>query len=251
MSPTVSGSSDLKAAYLRSLLLYNEVYKLKSTKLHLYHIDMKYIRDLAKADDKVMSVSPQVGKESRPFVGIVVVCDKKPYCIPLTSPKPKHQQMKNDKDFSKMLDKKGKLIGAINFNNMIPITQSVITPIDIKVHSGDSPKDKAYKELLNDQLDWCNQNRESIVKKANKLYSIVTETPDKFRNLTRRCCDFKKLEAVLQKRLEKIQDEPSKPTQKGYISRASLKKTAKKLSQERSKAPERSAPKKKRDTSLE
>ena len=52
---------------------------------------MKYIRDLAKSDDNVMSVSPQIGKESRPFVGIVVICDKKPYCIPLTSPKPKHQ----------------------------------------------------------------------------------------------------------------------------------------------------------------
>lgn len=164
---------------------------------------MKYIRDLSKSDDNVMSVSPQIGKESRPFVGIVVICDKKPYCIPLTSPKLKHQQMKNDKDFSKMIDKNGKLIGVINFNNMIPITQNVITQIDIKVNSKDNQKDRAYKELLNDQLDWCNQNKDGIVKKANKLYKMVTETPDKSRNLTRRCCDFKKLEAVLEKRLEK------------------------------------------------
>ena len=172
---------------------------------------MKYIRDLAKSDDNVMSVSPQIGKESRPFVGIVVICDKKPYCIPLTSPKPKHQQMKNDKDFSKMIDKNGKLIGAINFNNMIPITPNVITQIDIKVNSKDNKKDRAYKELLNDQLDWCNQNKDSIVKKANKLYQMVTETPDKSRNLTRRCCDFKKLETVLEKRLAKSAEQ-SKPT---------------------------------------
>ena len=31
---------------------------MKKQRLHLYHIDMKYVRDLARADDKVMSVSP-------------------------------------------------------------------------------------------------------------------------------------------------------------------------------------------------
>jgi protein AbiQ len=31
---------------------------------------MKYIRDLHKADDRVQSVSPQIHKSNRPFVGI-------------------------------------------------------------------------------------------------------------------------------------------------------------------------------------
>lgn len=35
---------------------------MKKDRFHLYHIDMKYIRDLAKADDNVMSISPQIGK---------------------------------------------------------------------------------------------------------------------------------------------------------------------------------------------
>lgn len=173
---------------------------MKTQKLNLYHIDMKYIRDLANVDDKVMSVSPQTKKSNRPFVGIVVICDNKEYCIPLTSPKPKHKNMKNDKDFSKIFDKNGNLIGAINFNSMIPINNDVVSKIDISISQNDNPKDKAYKNLLNDQLDWCNKNRDSIINKANKLYSIVTETPDKMRNLTNRCCDFKRLESVLQKR---------------------------------------------------
>ena len=42
---------------------------MKKDRFHLYHIDMKYIRDLAKADDNVMSISPQIGKNTRPFVG--------------------------------------------------------------------------------------------------------------------------------------------------------------------------------------
>ena len=31
--------------------------------LKLYQIDMKYVRDLHNADDRVESVSPQIGKE--------------------------------------------------------------------------------------------------------------------------------------------------------------------------------------------
>lgn len=173
---------------------------MKTQKLNLYHIDMKYIRDLANVDDKVMSVSPQTKKSNRPFVGIVVICDNKEYCIPLTSPKPKHKNMKNDKDFSKIFDKNGNLIGAINFNSMIPINNDVVSKIDISISQNDNPKDKAYKNLLHDQLNWCNKNKDSIINKANKLYHIVTETPDKMRNLTNRCCDFKRLESVLQKR---------------------------------------------------
>ena len=40
--------------------------------LKLYQIDMKYVRDLHNADDRVESVSPQIGKANRVFVGIVV-----------------------------------------------------------------------------------------------------------------------------------------------------------------------------------
>ncbi len=180
---------------------------MQKKRLHLYTLDMKYVRDLAKADDKVMSVSPQENKENRPFVGIVVIMDDKKYCIPLTSPKPKHEKMKNDMDFSKMYDKHNKLIGALNFNNMIPVSDEFIKRININPSKSDSTKDRAYKELLTNQIDWCNENSDSIVKKANKLYKFVTQTPEKSRSLTRRCCDFKKLEATLEKRLSKFAEQ--------------------------------------------
>ena len=171
--------------------------------LNFYQVDMKYIRDLSKADDKVMSVSPQRNKESRPFVGIIVICDKMKYCIPLSSPKPKHQTMKNREDFSRIIDKNGKIIGVLNFNNMIPVSEKVIKPIDIRLKKSDTPIESSRKKILNIQLDWCNKNRDIISAKANKLYYFVTVTPDKMRNLTRRCCDFKKMEGVLAKWLEK------------------------------------------------
>lgn len=176
---------------------------MKRQSLGLYNIDIKYVRDLQRVDEHVMSVSPQIGKESRPFVGLVIICDNKQYCIPLSSPKPKHSQMKNTKDFSRIIDKNGKIIGVLNFNNMLPVHERLISKIDINIRNGDNKSDRAYKQLLKDQLYWCNDNIDTIVNKANKLYKIITETPDKMRDLTRRCCDFKKLERVLERWTEK------------------------------------------------
>ena len=104
---------------------------------------MKYIRNLAKADDHVMSVSPQAGKKTRPFVGIVVVCGTKEYCIPLSSPKPKHKSMKNDVDFTKIMDG-DKLIGVLNFNNMIPVAESCITPLNLRIAGKDDAAARNY-----------------------------------------------------------------------------------------------------------
>ena len=50
---------------------------MKKDFLNAYIVDLKYIRDLSKADDKVMSISPQSGKEMRPFIGIVIIANEK------------------------------------------------------------------------------------------------------------------------------------------------------------------------------
>lgn len=166
-------------------------------RLNLYLIDMKYIRNLAKADDNVMSVSPQIEKETRPFVGIVIICGTHQYCVPLSSPKPKHESMKNDIDFMKIMVE-GKLLGVLNFNNMIPVHESCISLLDLKIGSKDSQQSKRYKKMAAKQLDWCQHNQDAIVKKANKLYKMML-SGNASSLLKRRCCNFAKLEKVLQK----------------------------------------------------
>lgn len=37
---------------------------------------MKYIRNLHNIDDRVFSVSPQIGKDERPFLGVIIVCNE-------------------------------------------------------------------------------------------------------------------------------------------------------------------------------
>ena len=85
------------------------------TDFQLYKVDMKYIRNLHNMDDRMLSVLPQAGKDNRVFIGIVVICGVHKYCIPLLSPKEKHKNMKNSRDFSK-IEVNGKLLGVLNFN---------------------------------------------------------------------------------------------------------------------------------------
>lgn len=169
-------------------------------RLRLYRIDVKYVRDLAHVDDNVMSVSPQMKKANRPFVGIVIVNGDRRYCIPLSSPKPKHESMRNGRDFTKVFDPKGRLIAVLNFNNMIPVNSEVVSAIDLGIRASDSADDRAYKFLMRNQIEWCNAHADEIVRKANKLYAIVTEQPEKYHGLVKRCCDFKRMEAALDSR---------------------------------------------------
>ena len=194
VDPTVSGNdSDGRAACGPSRLFG----RIALGRLRLYHIDLKYVRNLSKVDDNVMSVSPQAGKSSRPFVGIVIPQGSKRYCIPLSSPKPKHGRMRNGRDFTKVFDPKGRLIAVLNFNNMVPVNDSVITPADLRIRESDDKSTRSYKILMRNQIEWCNAHMEEISRKASKLYGIVTQRPEAFRSLVRRCCDFKKLEDVL------------------------------------------------------
>lgn len=149
--------------------------------LNFYYIDLKYIRNLSRADDNVMSVSPQVGKENRPFLGIIILIGGQKYCIPLTSPKKKFENMKSQIDFIKIFDHNSrhpeyssKIIGILNLNNMIPVNNSVISKVNLKLNPHDT-----------------------IINRANKVYSLITDFPDKNRNLTKRCVDFNKLEQIL------------------------------------------------------
>jgi len=157
---------------------------------------MKYVRNLSKVDDKVMSVSPQAGKQNRPLVGIIVVCRDKQYCIPFSSPKKKHESMKNSLDFMKMFNTGGQLIGVLNINNMIPVRDDVITRIDLKIHSRDNPRVRHYKSLLSNELAFCQRHRDEIVSKANNLYMLILNGKAP-RSLRHRCCKFVELEKVL------------------------------------------------------
>lgn len=166
------------------------------TDFRLYKVDMKYIRNLHNIDDKVLSVSPQVGKDNRVFVGIVIICGIHKYCIPLSSPKEKHKKMKNSMDFSK-IEVNGKLLGVLNFNLMIPIEEEQLQLVETAIFKRDRENIKYYKRLCVQELEWCQTNSEVICNKANVLYKKYISN-ELFTGRSR-CLNFPELELECEK----------------------------------------------------
>lgn len=106
--------------------------------------------------------------------------------------------MKNQIDFIKLAD--GKL-GAVNFNNMIPVHSHYLHKVDLRIYATDSQYDKAYKSLLQDQLSWCILHQKQLTNAAERLYDMVTNGRG-WENLKKRCCDFKKVEKQAEKRMK-------------------------------------------------
>ena len=155
--------------------------------LSIVRLDTKYCDYLRKFDDKVPYNYGE--KELRPFIGVLFRVNNCMYFAPLSSPKPKHLKIKSKLDFLKL--DSGKL-GAINFNNMLPVTKKNIIKIDLDKECITKEEEK-YMKLLKSQLFWLNRNSEKLYGRSKKLYDkYIDGTLDK--NILKRCCDFKLLE---------------------------------------------------------
>ncbi len=138
----------------------------------------------------------QTGKDNRVFIGIVVVCGIHKYCIPLSSPKEKHKSMRNSVDFSK-IEVKGKLLGVLNFNLMIPVKEELLQFVDTTIFKRDRENIKYYKKLCASELEWCQINSEVICNKANVLYMKYI-SGESFAGRSR-CLNFPQLEIECEK----------------------------------------------------
>ena len=168
--------------------------------LKVYRIDMKYIRNLHNIDDRVLSVSPQIGKDERPFLGVIVICNAHKYCVPLSKPKKKHGKMRDKIDFKKIVYHE-ELIGVLNFNLMIPVEDVLIQKIDTKIRKHDNADTRKKKELLIKELEWCNEHARDLTNTANVLYAkYVSE--EKFA-AREQCLDFKRMEIECKRFAEK------------------------------------------------
>ena len=123
--------------------------------LILVRIDMDYCNYLRLYDRKVSYNYDK--KELRPFVGVLFEINDCMYFAPLSSPKAKHLKIKSNLDFLKL--DKGKL-GAINFNNMIPVTEKNIVKLDLDKKCINKSEEK-YVKLLKEQIYWLNRNEET------------------------------------------------------------------------------------------
>ena len=175
--------------------------------LEVYQIDMKYIRNLHNIDDRVLSVSPQIGKDERPFLGVIIICNEHKYCIPLSKPKKKHSKMRDKIDFKRIIYE-GNLIGVLNFNLMIPVEEEQLRRIDTKIRKHDNEDTKKKKELLIKELKWCNEHSRDLINTAKVLYEKYI-SGESF-SAREQCLDFIRMEqecSRYNKKLHKAEDE--------------------------------------------
>ena len=149
--------------------------------LEIVQIDYEYTAYLRKFDSRV---SYNSNNKKRPFIGVLFTIKNIKYFAPLSSPKAKHLKMKNTIDFLKL--KEGRL-GAINFNNMIPVTNKNYKKIDLT-----DSTDK-YIKLLKEQLSWLNKNKIQIKSRAQKIYYLYKNNKLPL-NIKKRCCNYLLLE---------------------------------------------------------
>ena len=159
--------------------------------LSLVIIDTEYCNYLRKYDEKVPYNYNE--KQLRPFVGVLFEVNDCMYFAPLSSPKPKHLKLKNKLDFLKI--DSGKL-GAINFNNMLPVSAANVVMLDLNKECLTETEEK-YTKLLQEQIYWLNRNSKKILGRAKKLYDryLSGKLDEK---IAKRCCDFKLLEEKCQ-----------------------------------------------------
>ncbi len=155
--------------------------------LKIVRVNSDYCDYLRKFDNRVSYNKYE--KELRPFIGILFKINSCEYFAPLSSPKEKHKKMKNTVDFFKI--KNGEL-GAVNFNNMIPVNENNYSLVDLNKETLTISELK-YQKLLREQLDWLNANYIQVKNKSQKLYQLYI-TGKLSENIKSRCCNFMLLE---------------------------------------------------------
>lgn len=167
-------------------------------RLSLYRLDNDYIERLRTCDSGIYQ-----NRDRRPYIGILVSVDSKCYFAPMTSPKPKHKNMRNALDFLKIENGD---YGAISLSRMVPATPELAS----KIHIEDEPEQ--YRNLLQRQLRWIWDNQKRITDNAEKLYKLLMRDDEDALNpyeisIRARACDVRALETVLQDYLAEIKPE--------------------------------------------
>lgn len=169
---------------------------MKDNKLKWYIADKEYVNYLRKFDDKVENID--YSTKLKPYIGILITINDFNYYVPISSAKEKHYTIKEGMDFVKIMQD-DKIIGVLNLNNMIPISDNNVKALkykDIEEYRefvSDKEK-KLYIAFLSFELDLINDKIEKIKKNAMKLYNEKINNPES--NVSKRCCDFKLLEKV-------------------------------------------------------
>ncbi len=159
---------------------------IKRDTIKFYTVNEEYINYLSKFDNHVSWNKEQ----KRPYVGIVLNVEEYLYFAPLYSYKIGYDKYKENHSFLRVESRKGKKVSIIRFTEMIPVPETAIKLLDF------NSRGKKYKDLLQAESDFINNNKNIVYSKAKKLYKDVVHIKIPFyMNIS---CNFKILEQKLE-----------------------------------------------------
>lgn len=167
--------------------------------MRLYSISDEYINYIRKKFPRVYSNKEDTRIHTRKYLGAVIEIETHKYYIPLSSPKDKHDYImvsgkKTIRKDSLIVmrivagtGEKKELKGTLQIGTMIPVPDEALELYDV----GNEP-DKAYKDLINEEIIYIRKNEKKIIKNAKVLYS-KRKSGDENR-VVQSCLDFVALE---------------------------------------------------------
>jgi len=151
--------------------------------LRFYLVKTEYLDHLRSAEPKVYHSQGDNYLNAKPYIGVVLEISGHKFLAPLTSPKPKHDKIKNLTLF-KIHERSNpdNKLGAISLSSMIPVLESEITELDM------GSLNPRYKRMLYKQFEFIKINSNEIEEQARRLYHQVTDTKTGF--YVDFCCNF-------------------------------------------------------------
>lgn len=167
--------------------------KLKNGQLIIYEVNEEYLNYLSSFDINVKQ------KSNRRYTGILISNNNMDYCLPLTS-----QIKKRSKKLTTNIFDGKKIIAQLTLNNMIPVRDSFIKKINIKID-----RDKDY---LNKEVAFLRKPKiiNSILAKAENIlmvynneqhndYYFFKKLCANFSLLEEKCFEYERVEKVFSK----------------------------------------------------
>ena len=148
---------------------------------NFYRVNQQYLYYLNQSDHTVSI------KGNRPFIAISLNIAGQDYAIPITSKMRRDNgARRNTRTTTELIDQNGNELGALLYNNMIPVDNRDLIPI---IFDNESPQDKSSFEA---KYQIIRKNQNAIKSKASKVYSQRISGRDSFLNSF--CSDYKLLE---------------------------------------------------------
>jgi len=165
-------------------------------RLEWKYVDESFLDWLRNNYEKRIPFSDYGDERFKPFFGTLFEVEDLIYVTQITSPKPRHQNMKRALDFYKVYhpDNNG-LIAVVNLNFMFPVhkdlVESVIYKNIEKYRSFIDEEEKGkYIDFL--RLELKEVNKLKLIDASQKIYKLKYEKPND--KVSLRCFDFKNLE---------------------------------------------------------